>query len=96
MQVNNLNRSVQLLDGSFSPTEVNNLVIKSIDNQINNYKLKNLSNWIHNNNCDQDQYQQKIDQLKSRKEDLLNMIKDAQSSGCNLKLSENLEIALEN
>jgi hypothetical protein len=95
MQVKSVNKSIQLLAGSFSPSEVNNIVIKSIDSQINNYKLKNLSNWIHDCNCDQKQYQQDINQLMQRKEDLLGVIKSARKMGSNIRLSENLEITLE-
>jgi hypothetical protein len=91
-----LNKSIQLVDDSFTPSEVNNMILQSIDNQINNYKLKNLSNWIHNHNCDQGFYENKINQLKQKKEELQKMIQEAQSTGCNLKLSDNLEITLEN
>jgi hypothetical protein len=95
MKSTQLNKMLELVNDSFSPSEVNNMILQSIDNQINNYKLKNLSNWIHNHNCDQDFYLNKINQLIQRKQELQGLIKEAQTTGCNLKLTENLEITLE-
>jgi hypothetical protein len=95
MKSTQLNKTLQLINDSFSPSEVNNMILQSIDNQINNYKLKNLSNWIHDHKCDQGFYENKINQLIQRKLELQGMIQEAQTSGCNLKLTENLEIILE-
>ena len=96
MQATQTNKKIQLVNGSFTPAEVNNLIIDSIDNQINNYKLKNLSNWIHDNDCDQESYANAIHQLEERKRELQNIIKEAKSAGCRITLTENVEISLEN
>ena len=90
------NKAVELINDSFTPNEVNDLIIKSIDNQINSYKLKNLSNWIHDHNCNQTPFTEKIEHLQKKKEELQNVIQQAQSEGCNLKLQEKLEIKLDN
>ena len=95
MQVDQLNKKVKLINGSFTPSEVGDLVLKSIDHQINNYKLKNLSNWIHDHNCDQEFYADKIEQLQKRKRELQGIIEKAETAGCNLSLSEDLEIKLD-
>jgi hypothetical protein len=95
MNSTQLNKMIELVNDSFTPSEVNNMILQSIDNQINNYKLKNLSNWIHDHNCDQGFYEKKINQLIQRKQELQGMIQEAQNTGCNLKLTENLEITLE-
>ena len=96
MNVAQLNKRVELLSGSFAPSEVGDLVIKSIDRQINNFKLHNLTNWIHDHNCDQEFYTNKIELLEKRKAELQGMITEAHAAGCNLELSEQLEIKFEN
>jgi hypothetical protein len=96
MHTEQLNKKVQLVSGSFTPSEVSNLILKSIDNQINNFKLKNLSNWIHDHNCDQEVYTDQIKQLEHRKQELETMIQEAQNAGCNLVLTDSLEITFEN
>ncbi len=92
MNTTKLNQKLSLMHGTFSPSEVNELILKSIDKQINACKLKNLSNWIHDHNCDQNVYRNQIAQLEKRKHHLQGMIKEAQITRCNLKLSETLEI----
>jgi len=92
MRSENLSKQVELLSGSFTPSEVGDLLIKSIDQQINTYKLQNLSNWIHNHNCDQSPCRDNIERLQHRKEELQGLIAEARTIGCNLKLSEKLDI----
>jgi len=95
MQVDQINKNIEILSGSFTPSEVSDLLLKSIDHQINNYKLRNLSNWIHDHKCDQAFYNQKIEQLESRKKELQEVITEAQSVGCNIDLAEKLELKLD-
>jgi len=95
MSSQQLNNQVELLSGSFSPSEVGDLILSSIDHQINTYKLKNLSNWIHDNNCDQKSCRTTIQQLENRKQELKGLISEAKTAGCNLKLSEKLEIEMD-
>ena len=96
MNTKTLNKKVELLNDSFSPAEVSQLVIKSIDNQINNYKLQNLSNWVHDHNCDQQECRNKIQVLENRKKEIESMITQAQNTGCRISMSENIQLSLEN
>jgi hypothetical protein len=95
MQAEKLNKQVELLSGSFTPNEVGDLILKSIDQQINTYKLQNLSNWIHDHNCDQESCMDNIARLQKRKRELQGLISEAKSAGCNLKLSEKIDIKLD-
>ena len=95
MQTPELSQKLQITDGSFSPNEVRDLVLKPINDQINFYKLKNLSNWIHDHNTNQDFCEEKIAQLKARKQELTEMINEAKMLGCNMKLKESFEISFD-
>lgn len=95
MRSEKLNKQVELLNGSFTPSEVGDLIIKSIDQQINTYKLQNLSNWIHDHNCDQAPCKANIERLQHRKRELQGLIAEAKSAGCNLKLSEKIDIKMD-
>ncbi len=87
-------KNVELLKGSFTPSEVKDLILKSLNNQINNLKLKNLSQWIHDHNCDQDVINRQIEKLESRKKDITSLINKAHQSGCELKIDDTINIEL--
>lgn len=92
----NSNTQLELLSGNFTPSEVGDLIIKSIDQQINAYKLQNLSNWIGNNNCDQEPCRANIERLEARKKEIQTLITEARTVGCKLNLSEKIEIKMDN
>ena len=88
-------KQVKLMEGSYQPAMVRALFVKSIDGQINHLKLKNLSDWVKNHQVDQNPCLQEIARLKSKKQELLRVIAEAEMVGCNLKVNDQLDISFE-
>ena len=91
----NSNKQFKLVEGNFTASEVNNLIIQSLDNQINNCKIRSLSDWVHNHHCDQEPYRKEISQLEQRKQELQNLIKEAENAGKKINLKESLYISFQ-
>ena len=83
---------IKLIEGAFSPSQANDMVKDLIDTKINHHKLSRLSITEGNHYDDTTNDNEKIDELVIEKERLKGIIKEAQKSGKNLKISSLIKI----
>lgn len=94
MQVTESMQKVQFINETFSPSEAKDVILKVIDDQINYYKLQDLSCWMKNNPSQQEVACDRIAQMKQKKEQLSEIIKEAEAVGQKVKLSCDFDILL--
>lgn len=95
MYTSELMQKVQVINGSFKPSEARDIISKMIDDQINFYKLQNLSHWIQDCNLSQDLLDEKIAKLQHRKQELNEIIKVAQAGGEKVRLCNYFDLSIE-
>ncbi|MFT6320674.1 MAG: hypothetical protein ACJAT4_001602 [Granulosicoccus sp.] len=95
MYTSELNQKVQVLNGTFKPSEARDIISKMIDDQINFYKLQNLSHWIKDCNISQASLDEKILKLQNTKQELNEIIKEAQAVGENVRLRNYFDLSIE-
>ncbi|MFK7775520.1 MAG: hypothetical protein AB8F94_25485 [Saprospiraceae bacterium] len=94
MYTSELMEKVQVLNGTFKPSEARDIISKMIDDQINFCKLQNLSHWIQDCNTSQNLLDEKIAKLQHRKQELNEMIKEAQVTGGKVILNNYFDLSI--
>lgn len=95
MQTIETKQRVKLLDGCYSASEVRDLLLSSIDDQINFYKLKSLGDWIHDCDCNQSSAQDRIKHLEEYKNELRELLAEAKLLKKKLRINQTLDISFE-
>lgn len=95
MYTSELMQKVEFLNGTFTPSEARDILLKVIDHQINFYKLQHLSNWIKDHSVSQDLQKERIAQLEDRKRELAELITEARAEEARLTIHGDFNISLE-
>lgn len=94
MHTSELMQKVQVLNGTYEPSEAKNIISKMIDDQIKFHKLENFRHWINDCDCSQDSVEKKVMELRNRKEELTEIIKEAQAKGENVTLCNYFDLSI--
>jgi len=85
---------LQLLEGSFTPSEANDVITSIIDKNINFYKLQHLSLWEKDHTISSDSVNELISELNFKKNNLKRIIAQAKETGSKLSIESMFEIKL--
>ena len=88
-------QEVKFIDETFSSSEAQEIISAIIDKQINFYKLQHFSEWIRNHKADRCFCDQKINELKENKKELLEMISNSMKNKKQVRLNFLIEMDLE-
>lgn len=88
-------QTVQLVDGTFTPSEAYDLISSLIDQKINFHKLHRLSIHEGNENEDTSFDSHRIDQLQRAKDEFKALCREARMKRCKIKLNSILDIELD-
>jgi hypothetical protein len=94
MYTSELIQKVQFLNGTYTPTEAREVILKVIDDQINYHKLQHLSSWIKDDSISPDSLENKITELKRRKRELSRLIREARAEGTKLTIDGGFNVSL--
>lgn len=88
-------QKVQLIEGTFTPSDASDMVMSLISEKINFHKLKSLSIREGDENADCDDTNDKIKHLEDEKMIAREFIKIASKEGSNIKISGTIEISFD-
>lgn len=86
--------TTKLIKGSFSPIDAKEILLNMVDSKINFHKIKSLSSLVRWNHPSQ-QSEQRINELKEAKEQILALIEKAEKEGCTLRIDSTINLSLE-
>lgn len=89
-------QKVQLVDGSFSPSEAQDLINGLIDEKINFHKIQRLCRYESDEKNPCSFQNDRLAELKEEKRSLKSIIEEARANGMQLKINGTLEIELIN
>ena len=87
-------QEIQLVKGTFTPSEASHIIVNLIDQKINFHKLQRLQIWEGNHVCKTEGLDGRIQELEKEKEIAREFIKSTRSSGQNLRIDGVLKISL--
>ena len=87
-------KKIQLIQDSFSPSQVRGIVNSILDSYIQSYNLEYMRNWEANHNFDSKSINKKIELLKSLKQDLEDSISKADAERVMLKMEGLLDLKI--
>lgn len=85
---------VEFNDGDFTSSEMNELMIKMIDDRINHQKIQYLRNWERNHSTSRVPYIKKIAELKQKKNELTNIIAQAKEKHKKVNIQDRIQFKL--
>ena len=88
-------RTIQLVKGSFTPSEATDVIFSLIDEKINFHKLQKLTQWEGNHRSKSPQLNNRIEELEQEKETARRIIELARGQGKNVRISGVLKMDLE-
>jgi hypothetical protein len=94
MYTSELMQKVQFINGTFTPTEAREVILKVIDDQINYHKLQHLSSWIKDDSVSPELLENKIAELERRKRELTGLIREARAEGAKLTINGGFNISM--
>lgn len=85
-------RKIQLVDGTFTPTEASDVITALIDEKINFHKIQRLKIWEGNHLSKTNMLDNRIDELEKEKMTARTIIEQARKNGKNITINGILEI----
>ncbi|MHA7831537.1 MAG: hypothetical protein ACX93O_10585 [Flagellimonas sp.] len=85
-------RKIQLVDGTFTPTEASDVMTALIDEKINFHKIQRLKIWEGNHSSKTNILDNRIDELEKEKMTARAIIEQARKNGKNITINGILEI----
>ena len=85
-------RKIQLVDGTFTPTEASDVMTTLIDEKINFHKIQRLKIWEGNHSSKTNMLDNRIDELEKEKMTARTIIEQARKNGKNITINGILEI----
>lgn len=85
-------RKIQLVDGTFTPTEASDVITALIDEKINFHKIQRLKIWEGNHSSKTNMLDNRIDELEKEKMTARTIIERARKNGKNITINGILEI----
>ena len=86
---------VKQFSETFSPTEAREVISSVIDKKINSCKVEYLSQWERNHHFESYGSDELINSLKMQKQDLIDLINEANRNGQKVKLNCSIELTHE-
>jgi vacuolar-type H+-ATPase catalytic subunit A/Vma1 len=87
-------QKVDFIRGSFTPSEMRELISSFIDKSINLYKIQYMSQWEANHKHKIETLNNKIEELTNKKKKLLKVVEKAGLEGARVSLDSILELKL--
>ncbi|MEJ2583713.1 MAG: hypothetical protein P8Z38_01290 [Robiginitalea sp.] len=87
-------QQIELVKGTFSPSEASDIICALLDEKINFHKLQRLKLWEGNHGCQTGQLDGRIGELEKEKQIAREFISKIRQSGRELKITGTLEITL--
>lgn len=88
--------TLKTVNTNYKTEEAGSLILKSIKEEINFYKLKNLSAWESNHSFNNFEYEQKINSLVEKMNQVQKMIQKAKETNSQLTITGNFKLATSN
>jgi hypothetical protein len=87
-------QKIQLVKGSFTPSEASHVIMNLIEEKINFHKLQRLQLWEGNHKGKTEHLDGRIKELEEEKRIVRDFIKSARGLGHNLEINGTLEITI--
>lgn len=88
-------KTVQLIDGTFTPSETSDLVSSLIEEKINFHKIQRLQQWEGNHHANSNHLEERIVALEQEKADAKEFIAEYRATGKKLTVRGIIEISIE-
>lgn len=87
-------QSIKLIEGTFTPSEANDILTSIVDKKINFHKIQRLKIFEgnHNDPCVHDS--DRLNELIASKERLVEIVREVKSQGRKLKIHSNIHIEI--
>lgn len=85
-QIKNQERTIQLLDGEFTPSQASDVIFSLISQKINYHNLEGLQNWERNHKYDQEPLRNRINELEDAMKQTKDFMLKLKDSGKNVKI----------
>lgn len=85
-------RTIQLVDGTFTPSEASDVITALIDEKINFHKIQRLQLWEGNHKCNTNGLDGRIEQLMKEKQLAREIINEARSKGTKIIINGTLSL----
>lgn len=89
-----LMKTTNLIKGTLSPNEAEDILLDMTDSKINFHKIKSLSTWVRSNQPNHES-ELRIKELKEAREQILALIKSAKEQDSTLRIDSSLYVTLE-
>ncbi|ASV29305.1 hypothetical protein [Maribacter cobaltidurans] len=89
-------KTIQLVDGTFTPSEASDVITALIDEKINFHKIQRLQVWEGNHRSNTKGLDNRIQELMREKQLAKNIIKEARSKGRNIIINGTLSLEFVN
>ncbi len=87
-------QNMPIINGDMTPAKAYDAISGVIDANIKFYQLQGLCQWEQNHDCCTQSFDDKIKALRAQKDQLNNIIRLANETGCSLKIDGALSISL--
>ncbi|PIB28278.1 hypothetical protein [Maribacter sp. 4G9] len=85
-------KTIQLVDGTFTPSEASDVITALIDEKINFHKIQRLQVWEGNHKCNTHGLDDRIQQLIKEKQLAKEIINEARAKGTNISINGTLSL----
>ncbi len=85
-------KTINLVDGTFTPSEASDVITALIDEKINFHKIQRLQIWEGNHKSKTHGLDNRIQELQTEKELARDIINEARTKGCNLVINGTLDL----
>lgn len=90
------NQIVQIVDGSFSPTEASDMLNELIKSRINFHNIQMLRMWEGNHHYNSNEWDKKIEVLKKERAEAIALLAKAKKEGFNVEIIGDIKVRLSN
>lgn len=88
-------QKINLMDGTFTPSEASLIIEALINEKINFHKIQRLQSWIGNENCDSHELNGRIIELTEELQKAKAFFDEARKEKTNLVINGTLDISFE-
>ncbi|MEA1784919.1 hypothetical protein U1E44_02345 [Arenibacter sp. GZD96] len=85
-------KTIQLVDGTFTPSEANDVIMALIDEKINFHKIQRLQIWEGNHQSETNGLDNRIQELEKEKRTARSIFNEARGQGAKILINGTLEI----
>lgn len=85
-------KTIQLVDGTFTPSEASDVINALIDEKINFHKIQRLQLWEGNHKCNTNGLDGRIEELMKEKQMAREIINEARTKGTNIIINGTLNL----